>query len=259
MNHINLSALLTKLAHLPGGPSSRPANWQPFVRQVLVTSQPLLHMAEPRHLANMAWALAKLGLQDWVDRSIMPAGQTFSSNSSSQQQMPYQTVVVPPHSTSSSGGHVSFDSDAGSSSWGSVWQQQVLASMHTASCRDVSNILWALASSDNVSSLADFAAAPHQEQGSAQQHQQQQQRQQRQWQQLQQSVFKQSRFIQELLSALHRTLPSSSSQVCLLPLVFSIPASQNMAETQCMALLRGPMRGPSASVHCAVTELVPCH
>jgi hypothetical protein len=219
MNHINLSALLTKLAHLPGPPSSRPANWQPFVRQVLVTSQPLLHTAEPRHLANMAWALAKLGLQDWVDSSIMPVAPSASS-SSSQQQTPHHRVSLPPSSTSSRGGDVDVDSDAGVSSWGSVWQQQVLASLHTASCRDVSNILWALATNADTHGPAGSAAAIEQEQGAAQHQQQEhqrqhQKRQQRQWQRQQHSGATQSRLVQELLSALHRTLPTSSSQVCL--------------------------------------------
>jgi hypothetical protein len=187
LNHVNLSALLVTLARLPGPPSSRPANWEPFVRQVLTTSQPLLQFAQPRQLSNMAWALAKLGFRDWAgSSSSLHSGDSSSSSGSS-----------------SSGG--SEQADSGSSqSWGSAWQQQVIASLHSASCRDVSNILWALATSSSSSS----SNAPAQQQPHWQHHHHQQQQQQSPGNQL-----ANSRLGQELLSALHRTLPNSAPQV----------------------------------------------
>ena len=240
LNPINLSALLVRLAHLPGPPSQRPANWQPFVRQVLATSQPLLQCAEPRQLANMAWAVAKLGLQDGANECLfLPAAtaQRGASTFSMVQQPPQEAIShAAPHTqqSSSSPGSSSSDGLSGCAtirSWVLVWQQQVMHRLHSASCRDVSNILWALAASTRPSQSPAAKRQQHDSWHGLQQQQQQQQQplqlqqhqhlpgyqQQQQWQQLapQQPVGRwgHSRFVQELLSALHRTLPSSSPQV----------------------------------------------
>lgn len=211
LNHINLSALLVVLAHLPGPPSSRPANWEPFVRQVLATSQPLLQFAQPRQLSNMAWALAKLGLHDWAVATC-----ALGSNSSGG-------------SNGSDGSNALCGEDSASAPgwWGCAWQQQVLSSLHKASCRDLSNILWALAttcasSSSNCRNSRNSSASAK---ASAHQQMPQQQLQQRQQQQAN-SVLARSRLVQELLSALHRTMPSSTPQVrmrCDLLLLQSAP------------------------------------
>jgi len=207
LNHINLSALLVRLAHLPACPSSRPANWQPFVRQVLATSQPLLQFAEPRQLANMAWALAKLGLHEWcgVDAAVLFSSNTGGGSSSSI----YGTQASVSSSSSSDGSRHTGSTGSNNSSsvlWGAAWQQQVLHTLHAASCCDVSNILWALATSgahrhQNCSSIVPLPGQP------SRQDQRQQQQQQ------QQSGQVHSRLLQALLSALHRTLPDSRPQV----------------------------------------------
>jgi hypothetical protein len=109
------------------------------------------------------------------------------------------------------------------------WQQQVLSRLHSANCRDVSNILWALATSTR-SSQAAAVGGQQQSNWHSQQQQQQQWQQwgnkqqwgnQQQWNQPplpQQSAgrFTHDRFVQELLSALHRTLTSSGPQVSML-------------------------------------------
>jgi hypothetical protein len=155
MNHINLAALLTHLAHSHCSPGNRPVNWHSFVAQVLLATEPQLHLCSPRQLSNMAWALAKMGYSEWPNPS---------------------------------------------SSWAQQWQQQLRATLHSANCRDVSNILWAFATSGSSSS----SSSSRESQG---------------WRQQPLVLQQQDRLLsgqlqQELLSALHRTLPDSTPQVC---------------------------------------------
>jgi hypothetical protein len=236
LNHINLSALLVQLAHLPGPPSSRPANWEPFVRQVLATAQPLLQFAQPRQLSNMAWALAKLGLQDWVGGPWQIGTDSSSSSSSAIE---------------GSGAAHADEAGFSASSWGTAWQQCVVDSLHNASCRDVSNILWALATtnSSSTSSSAGLGAdGPPQQQ----------------WRPLPSpplGLSHHSRFVQELLSALHRTLPSSKPQVrCSGPvtLVCIIYERRKLRRSKChvQAIVR---HMPSRCSYATTSMLLPSH
>lgn len=149
MNHINLSALLTHLAHSHCSIGNRPVNWRSFVSQVLLASEAQLNLCSPRQLSNMAWALAKMGFSEWLNPS---------------------------------------------SSWAQLWQQQVRKTLGSANCRDVVNILWAIATSTTSSSSSSRRQQPLVLQ--------------------QQERLLCGQLQQELLSSLHRTLPDSTPQVC---------------------------------------------
>jgi hypothetical protein len=154
MNHINLAALLTHLAHSHCSIGNRPVNWRSFVAQVLLATEPQLNLCSPRQLSNMAWALAKMGYSEWLNPS---------------------------------------------SSWAQLWQQQVRATLHGANCRDVSNILWAFATSGSSNSGSSSSSNDRRQQPLVLQ---------------QQERLLCGQLQQELLSALHRTLPDSTPQVC---------------------------------------------
>lgn len=159
MNHINLAALLTHLAHLPSSTSSRPVNWRTFIGQVLAASEPQLGLCGARQLSNMAWALTKLGFHSWVSPTC---------------------------------------------SWSQQWRQRLLATLCSANCRDVTNIWWALAASVSSSSNNSSVSSSSSWAGSTR---------------VQPLVLQQQELLlhgqlqAELLSALHRTLSSSSPQV----------------------------------------------
>jgi hypothetical protein len=193
LNHINAAALLVQLAHLPNSSSSsspggRPANWRAFVQQVLCTSEPLLQHASARQLSTMAWALAKLGFSGWLPTKLHSVGERQAGSS---------------------------DGD----SWGQTWKQHVLRCLPHASCRDVSIILWALATATETTTPqvataaaaagdarqgADTASRPWRAGGATSPSSSSGSR--------QLAGMQQSRLRQELLSALHRTLPGSSPQ-----------------------------------------------
>eukprot|EP00879_Flechtneria_rotunda_P018585 GHRR01019501.1.p1 GENE.GHRR01019501.1~~GHRR01019501.1.p1 ORF type:complete len:383 (+),score=153.71 GHRR01019501.1:251-1399(+) len=83
------------------------------------------------------------------------------------------------------------------SSWGLLWQQQLLVQLHSANIRDIANILWAVAKSSSASSSrGSMQPAPVQ-----QQHHR---------------LVAQAPLQQELLSALHRELPKSKPQVFIM-------------------------------------------
>lgn len=94
--------------------------------------------------------------------------------------------------------------------WTTVWQQQLQQQLHTASCRDTSNVLWAVATAVSKSradssssggwplSSSMTSSRPGQQPLVLQQ---------------QQHLLCDVRFHQELMSALHRELPNSSPQV----------------------------------------------
>jgi hypothetical protein len=153
MNHINLAALLTHLAHSHCSIGNRPVNWRSFVAQVLLATEPQLNFCSPRQLSNMAWALAKMGYSEWLNPS---------------------------------------------SSWAQQWQQQVRATLNSANCRDVSNILWAFATSGSSSSSSSSSSNDRRQQPLVLQ---------------QQERLLCGQLQQEMLSALHRTLPESTPQV----------------------------------------------
>jgi hypothetical protein len=155
MNHINLAALLTHLAHSHCSVGNRPVNWRSFVSQVLLASEPQLNLCSPRQLSNMAWALAKLRFSEWLNPS---------------------------------------------SSWAQIWQQQVCKTLPGANCRDVSNILWAFATSSSSSSSSSRDSFSRRQQPLVLQ---------------QQERLLCGQLQQELLSTLHRTLPDSTPQVRL--------------------------------------------
>lgn len=88
--------------------------------------------------------------------------------------------------------------------WTGLWQQQLQQQLHTTSCRDISNILWAAATtvsstkSDNSSSSSGWPCGSRRQPLVVQE---------------QQHFFSCQRLQQELLSALHRELPNSTPQV----------------------------------------------
>jgi hypothetical protein len=75
MNHIHVSALLTRLAHsMPAGTAG---SWQAWLLEVAAAADRLLSDCAPRQLSNMLWAWARLGwhpgplwLADWVDAML---------------------------------------------------------------------------------------------------------------------------------------------------------------------------------------------
>ncbi|WIA11015.1 hypothetical protein OEZ85_011169 [Tetradesmus obliquus] len=79
-----------------------------------------------------------------------------------------------------------------SSSWAQLWQQQVRKTLGSANCRDVVNILWAIATSTTSSSSSSRRQQPLVLQ--------------------QQERLLCGQLQQELLSSLHRTLPDSTPQ-----------------------------------------------
>jgi hypothetical protein len=91
-----------------------------------------------------------------------------------------------------------------SSSWTQQWQQQLRATLHSTNCRDVTNIMWAFATTGSSSSTSSSSSSSREGNGRRQQPLVLQQQERLLCGQLQ----------QELLSALHRTLPDSSPQVC---------------------------------------------
>lgn len=91
-----------------------------------------------------------------------------------------------------------------SSSFATAWQQHVIDKLHTSSCRDIANILWALATANRCNARRSTGNIWQHPPDVVGLHQQQQGH---------QLPLLSQRFGQELLSAVHRELPNSCSQV----------------------------------------------
>jgi hypothetical protein len=170
-NVIHLAALLSRLASMRTPQGSRPANWRALVARVLEVSLQQLGAAAPRQLSTMAAALASLGFHDWV----MCADDTGGAD--------------------------------GAAAWGAQWRCCLLASLPRASCRDISSVLWALATSATcarVSGAAVAAAALSVRCGAC--------RRPPLVLEPQHNLLYDSRLSQELCSALQRTLPGGCPQ-----------------------------------------------